>query len=143
MKKENKVTGKKGEDIAKTYLKKSGYEIIETNFRCKVGEADLIVKKAGKISFIEVKTRKQRVFGEPAESVDTKKKKHIYKVAEFYTYFHKLYDIPMSLDVIEVYILAGQKPRIAHIMNAIIDKPEKAFQKNWNQLEFGDEENEI
>ncbi len=129
MKSENKILGKKGEKLAREYLEKMGYIIIETNFYCRFGEIDIIARYNDKLAFIEVKTRGQDVFGKPAESVDFIKRNRIYKVAEFYTYINELYDVPMSLDVIEVYVLESNKVRIAHIKNAIIDNPYATFFK--------------
>lgn len=127
MKSENKILGKKGEKLAREYLEKMGYIIIETNFYCRFGEIDIIARYNDKLAFIEVKTRGQDVFGKPAESVGFIKRNRIYKVAEFYTYINELYDVPMSLDVIEVYVLESNKVRIAHIKNAIIDNPYATF----------------
>lgn len=129
MKSENKILGKKGEKLAREYLEKMGYIIIETNFYCRFGEIDIIARYNDKLAFIEVKTRGQDVFGKPAESVGFIKRNRIYKVAEFYTYINELYDVPMSLDVIEVYVLESNKVRIAHIKNAIIDNPYATFFK--------------
>ncbi|MBQ8299368.1 MAG: YraN family protein [Clostridia bacterium] len=129
MRNENKIIGKRGEKIAREYLEKMGYVIVETNFYCRFGEIDIIAKYNDQISFIEVKTRCQEVFGKPAESIDYLKRNRIYKVAEFYTYINELYDVPMSLDVIEVYILEPHKSRVAHIKNAIIENPYATFFK--------------
>lgn len=127
MKNENRKMGRLGEKFAREYLEKKGYTIIETNFYCRFGEIDIIVKLNDEISFVEVKTRGQELFGNPADSVNSIKKNRIYKVAEFYTYIHELYDVPMSLDVIEVYIYEKDKKRIVHMKNAIIDNPYDTF----------------
>ena len=127
MKNENKKTGADGEKIAQQYLEKEGYEIIDKNFYCRFGEIDIIAKRGEEIVFVEVKTRKQSKYGEPAESVTKCKQNNIYKVAEFYTYFYQLYDTPMSLDVSEVYIFDDGETRVAHIKNAIIENPYKTF----------------
>lgn len=116
--------GSMGEELAQDFLKHRGYKILETNFLCRFGEADIIATCDGELSFIEVKTRGQELFGSPSDAVTYKKRKHIYKVAEFYLYKHQIVDIPISLDVIEVYLLNEGKTRIVHLRNAIIDKPE-------------------
>ena len=123
----NKKIGMKGEDLAKKFLEQKGYEILETNFYCRFGEIDIIAKINNKIAFIEVKTRRQIRYGVPAESVTNHKKRHIYKIAEFYTYLYRLYNIPLSLDVIEVYLFKDKDARIEHIENAIIENPRKTF----------------
>lgn len=127
MKCDNKKVGVMGEKIAKEYLEQEGYTILETNFYCRFGEIDIIAKLNNEISFIEVKTRKQIVYGFPAESVNKSKRNHIYKSAGFYTYLYNLYNFPISLDVVEIYLFEDKEPQIAHIKNAIIEDPRKTF----------------
>lgn len=120
---DTEMIGVKGEKLAQNFLKRRGYQILETNFKCKWGEADIIATKDGEISFVEVKTRGQNFFGSPADAVNLTKRKHIYKVAEFYILKNNMRDIPISLDVIEVYLLKKNEPRIFHLRNAIIENP--------------------
>lgn len=127
MKCDNKKVGVMGEKIAKEYLEQEGYTILETNFYCRFGEIDIIAKLNNEISFIEVKTRKQIIYGFPAESVNKNKRNHIYKSAGFYTYLYNLYNFPISLDVVEIYLFEDKEPQIAHIKNAIIEDPRKTF----------------
>lgn len=119
----NQLVGKRGENLAQNYLKKKGYNIIETNFRCDFGEADIIATKDKEIVFAEVKTRTQEVYGTAADGITFQKKKHIYKVAEYYILKNKLFNFPISLDVIEIYLYINMPERIIHIKNAIIEKP--------------------
>jgi len=56
------ITGKEGEKIAAAYLKKNGYRIIEINFRCPIGEIDIVAKEKDDLVFVEVKTRKSMEF---------------------------------------------------------------------------------
>ena len=53
----NLLKGKNGENIAKNYLKKQGYRIIDTNYKTKIGEIDIVAMKDKVLSFIEVKSR--------------------------------------------------------------------------------------
>lgn len=129
MYKENKMVGAIGEKIAQEYLEKNGYEIIDKNFYCRFGEIDIIAKRNGELNFIEVKTRKQIRYGNAAESVTKIKQNHIYKSAEMYIYIHGIYDMPISLDVIEVYMFDDKENRVEHIKNAIITNPHKTFVK--------------
>lgn len=117
------IRGAKGESVAQNYLKENGYSIIETNFKCHFGEVDIIASKDNELTFVEVKTRGQEMFGTPAESINYYKQKHIYKVAEYYIYKNKIMNIPISLDAVEVYLFEDNTPKIEHIKNAIIEKP--------------------
>lgn len=121
-KENNKLTGNYGEDIACEFLEKQGYEIIERNFKCKIGEIDIIAKDREEIIFVEVKTRNILQYGKPAEAVDKPKKKHIYRTAEYYMLIHNILDVFVRIDVIEVY-LNKKTYKINHIKKAIIDRP--------------------
>ena len=80
-----KKTGDEGEEIAKLYLQKNGYQIIGENLHSRFGEIDLVGKKGNDIFFIEVKRRKNKNFGSALESVTEQKKKKVLKTAEYYT----------------------------------------------------------
>ncbi len=113
MKKNNKLIGKMGEDIAVDYLKKKKYEIIKRNYVNEYGEIDIIAAHDGYLIFIEVKTRNGTQYGTPAEAVDSHKIRKISQVASGYIQYKHLYDYPVRFDVIEV--CDGE---INHIENA-------------------------
>ena len=121
---DNKEIGKLGEDLATKYLETLGYQIIERNFRCKVGEIDIIAKDKDEVVFIEVKSRKILSYGKPGDAVDRIKRKHIYRAAEYYLLIHNGLDIYTRIDVIEVY-LNKEKYRINHIKKAVIDRTQE------------------
>lgn len=102
----NQLIGEIGEKLACEFLKEKGYILIERNFRCRQGEIDIISKDTleGELVFIEVKTRRNYLYGYPAEAINNYKKKHIYKSAKYYIYRKKISNIPIRLDVIEVFI---------------------------------------
>ncbi len=77
-------TGKKGEHLAIDYFKKHHFEIIDTNYRCRYGEIDIIAKKNSKLHFIEVKTRKSSIFGHPVQAYTYQKQQKIIKSAWTY-----------------------------------------------------------
>ena len=108
-----KSIGKLGEDLATIYLNRMGYKILARNFRCRVGEVDIIAKDVEEIVFIEVKTRTNNIYGEPSEAVDYIKKENIIKTANYYLYINKLYNKSIRFDVIEVFL--SNKFHINHI----------------------------
>ncbi len=114
-KRDNKLKGKTGEDIACSYLKKSGYEIFSRNFCTDVGELDVVASDGEALVFIEVKTRMNDKFGTPAEAVDYHKRKKINNVAAQYIKKFRYFDVPVRFDVIEVYL--GER-KVNHIVNA-------------------------
>ena len=110
-------SGKAGEAVAAEFLKKSGYKILEKNFRKTYGEIDIIAKKEENIAFVEVKTRKNDIFGTPAEFVTKEKQKKIIKTAYTYIQKHNL-DVEFTFDIIEVYMDDKKVKNINHIKNA-------------------------
>lgn len=91
------------ENIAIVYLRSEGYHILERNFRCRLGEIDVIAMKNGYLHFIEVKYRSVKTLGLPEEAVDYKKQRQISKVASYYIMKkEKFLDIPCCFDVIAI-----------------------------------------
>lgn len=88
--------GRKGEDLARAFFKKKGFNIIAHNFRSRFGEIDLILTKNHAIRFIEVKYRRSDEYGLPEESVQKKKQAKIRKTAVFWL---RLRQLPMDSEV--------------------------------------------
>ena len=99
---EHITTGKKGEAIAYDYLKKKGYNIVEINYKNKIGEIDIICKDKDELVFVEVKTRSSYRFGLPREAVNEWKQNKIHNVAMVYLMKNKLVDGKYRFDVIEI-----------------------------------------
>lgn len=96
--------GRIGEDKAAAYLTERGYQILEQNYRCRLGEIDLIAKDGRFLVFIEVKYRTSQRYGDPAEAVDSKKQFKIYQTARYYLYQQGYsQDQPCRFDVAAVY----------------------------------------
>lgn len=111
--------GQSGEDKVVKHLQQKGYRILVKNYRCKVGEIDIIAKDDGILVFIEVKTRSGIGYGFPAEAVTPRKQRQISRVAQWYLAEQQLFDLPARFDVITV--LGGKTPandHIEHIDNA-------------------------
>ena len=77
--------------------------------------------------FVEVKTRSQKRYGNPAEAVDKRKKKHIYHAAEYFMLINRIENLFCRIDVIEVYIYENNI-RINHLKNSILEKPYRKFE---------------
>lgn len=97
-----KHLGKKGEDFAAGILEEEGYRILERNFRCPIGEIDLIAEKDGELTFIEVKTRRTMKFGIPAEAVTREKQRRIRAAAEWYLKNCSAAYIKVQFQVVEI-----------------------------------------
>lgn len=83
-KKQNFSKGRQREDEAKIYLIKNGFEFIESNFSCDLGEIDLIMDDKGWLVFVEVKYKNDDIFGRPEEMIDKRKMAQVKRVAEYY-----------------------------------------------------------
>lgn len=113
-----KELGTLGERLALDYLKKQGYRIIQTNFKCKFGEIDIIAYHQKAISFIEVKARSTDQFGPPEEAVTRTKQERQKRIAQYYLYKKKIMpEIPCRFDVVSIR-LSGKEPQINLIQNA-------------------------
>ncbi|MBR4880673.1 MAG: YraN family protein [Clostridia bacterium] len=116
---DNKEIGDYGERLARRYLKLRLYRIIDTNYKTRHGEIDIIAKKGRYIVFVEVKTRKEEhteSYGRPALAVNYQKRQHIRHGVKSYLVRSNT-DLSPRIDIIEVY-LREKGHRIEHIKNA-------------------------
>lgn len=115
-----KETGSAGEKLAQAYLKKHGYRIIETNYRCPEGEIDIIARHKDYLVFIEVRTKRSNTFGSPEESITATKMAHLRSVASHYLQSHEKLPPLWRIDVVAVELdPSGKATRIDVIENAV------------------------
>ena len=108
MKDKTKITtGKEGEKIAADFLKKDGYRIIDKNFRCPLGEIDIVAWEKGTIVFVEVKTRKSSELGYPEQAVGIKKQKKMSQLALWFMQKKKIIDASARFDVVAITMLSS------------------------------------
>ena len=77
-------TGKRGEEIAREYLKKKGHKIREQNYRTKYAEIDLVTEHKNTLVFVEVRTKIGERFGSPEDTINKRKLWKLQKNAEAY-----------------------------------------------------------
>ena len=97
-----KQTGGSAEDLAIKYLRKHDYKILETNFRCRYGEIDIITTKKDYLVFIEVRAKKNLSFGSPEESVTDIKKERLATLADYYLQTHQNLSAQWRIDVVAI-----------------------------------------
>ncbi|QSZ26621.1 YraN family protein [Aceticella autotrophica] len=117
----NKIVGNLGEKIAEKILKDSGYKIIDKNFKCSIGEIDIITEKDNNLIFIEVKTRTSIKYGSPSDAVNFYKRNKIIKVAQTFIMLNKKYiNFSIRFDVFEIFLKPStfELNKINHIKNA-------------------------
>lgn len=116
--KKNKALGARGEEAAVRFLDRRGYEILERNWTCFAGEADIIAKDENTLVFIEVKTRKNCEHGFPSEAVTRTKREKYEKIALAYLADYDDEDFPVRFDVIAIVVIGPSKAMIRHQINA-------------------------
>lgn len=114
--------GRDGETLAAAFLVSKGARVIARNWRPSRagvrGEVDIIAQIGEFLCFVEVKTRASDERGAPQEAVDAAKQKQLSRLANAYVSQGDGIEVPCRFDVIEVYLVPGEKPRVAWIENA-------------------------
>lgn len=109
----------RGESYAAYYLKRCGYKILNQNYSVGFAEIDLIAKKKNVLSFVEVKQRKDMLYGTPGQAVTPAKQWKIRKAAQMYLAQNKI-KCEVSFDVVEIYGSCSDEklPKLVHIKGA-------------------------
>ncbi len=109
--------GALGEERAEAFLRERGYRIRERNYRCPLGEIDIVAEEGDTIVFVEVKTRKGLAFGWPKEAVGRRKMRKLSQVASFYLKEKGLLERKARFDVVSI-ILSPEGEDIEILPNA-------------------------
>ena len=116
-------TGILGEKLAKDFLKRRGYRILETNYRCPEGEIDIVAKHKDSLVFVEVRAKTSLGFGSPEESITPAKQEKMRAAAFHYRQAHNNLPSLWRIDVVAVELnQKGEPSRIELIENAVGDK---------------------
>ncbi|HRG38072.1 MAG TPA: YraN family protein [Bacteroidia bacterium] len=117
---EHNECGTKGEKLATVYLKEKGYTILETNWRHRNLEADIIAVHSGVMIIAEVKTRSSNYFGDPETFVTKQKQSNLRKAANGYIQQKQL-DLEVRFDIISVILdKISDQATVNHIENAFL-----------------------
>ena len=103
-----------GEDKAAAFLLRQGYRIIERDWKSGRRDIDIIATDGNEVVFVEVKTRRNRLFGEPEEAVDYRKLQNL-RLAINHSIKYRRIDNDVRFDIITVVGTIGQEPEIEHI----------------------------
>ena len=117
MKMERKETGDAGEQLALQFLKNRSYTIVECNYRCTIGEIDIVASIEEYLVICEVKTR-QGGWLHPSVSITPRKIRKLRQLGQFYINHKKKYHLQPRFDVITVQLHPNQEPIIDHFVNA-------------------------
>lgn len=111
---EHNLFGRDGEDAAVEYLLRSGYAVVDRNWRSGHKEIDIVAEKDGVLLVVEVKTRGSSDYGSPEDAVSAEKMRRTQRAADAYVRYHRL-DMPVRFDIISV---LGKDRKIHHIEDA-------------------------
>lgn len=112
--------GKKGEDLASSFLLENNISIIERNIRTDYGEIDILGEENGTLIFFEVKTRRSKLYGNPEDAVNKIKKEHMVNSALDYLQSYPGKDVDWRIDVIAINIGKQGEINFEWFKNAII-----------------------
>jgi putative endonuclease len=109
--------GQRGENVAARFLRNQGYKIIERNFKCDVGEVDIIARDGRVLVFTEVKTR---AYDDPTpeDQVNLEKRHQLTKAAKYYLARYGTPQPPARFDVVAIVWPSGRDPQIRHTPDA-------------------------
>ncbi|MFW6126044.1 MAG: YraN family protein [Chloroflexota bacterium] len=111
-------TGARGERMAVDFLKRKGYHIRETNYRCREGEIDIVAENGPFLVFVEVRTKTDASFGTPEESITAAKKQKLISLAQAYRDSHTGLPSDWRIDVVAIELHEkGHKSRLHLIKN--------------------------
>jgi putative endonuclease len=107
--KERISLGRLGEDLARERLRGLGYRILKTNYRCRLGEIDLVARDGDVLVFVEIKTRRNEPLGQAKEAVTRRKQAQLSKVALAYMKSNNLWGSKARFDVVAIGLIDGRK----------------------------------
>ncbi len=112
------VRGRLGEDLAAAHLISQGLIVLDRNWRCEVGEIDIVAKEGDALVVCEVKTRSSARFGHPLEAITSTKTARLRRLAACWIREHRVRPFEIRIDVVGIILGAGE-PEIEHVRGAI------------------------
>ncbi len=112
--------GNWGEELAGRFLEERGYSILDTNYRCRYGEVDIVAQDGEELVFVEVCTRHGGGFGAPEESLSAAKVRRLVTTCQDYIQRRAKEDTEWRIDLVCVHLdRGGEAPRIHHLRHAV------------------------
>ena len=111
----NQALGAYGELLAARYLTSQGMVLLDHNWRCPVGELDLVLREGKTLVICEVKTRTSNDYGTPHEAIDRSKVERLRRLAAAWLRVHSARPDDIRLDLVAVLQPRGGEPEIDHV----------------------------
>lgn len=118
MREKNREKGKIGEDIALNFLRKKGYEILQTNYTYNHHEIDIVARDNDQLVIVEVKLRSSDAFENPEDAVSRQKIRFLVNAAEAYI-FENNFEGETRFDVVAIF-KNDNKFEIQHFEDAFL-----------------------
>jgi putative endonuclease len=112
---QNSALGAYGERVAARHLADEGLVVLDRNWRCALGEIDLVLRDGDELVFCEVKTRSGTAYGHPLEAVDPVKADRLVRLADSWVEQHGLVDPPVRFDVVAVIRSTRGAAQVEHV----------------------------
>ena len=107
--------GRRGEQLAADYLTAQGLHVIERNWRCSLGEIDLVAREGAETVFVEVKTRAGLGYGHPLEAITAAKLARLRRLAAAWCEAHPGAAASIRIDAVAVVASRSAPVRIEHL----------------------------
>ncbi len=117
---DRKELGERGEQAAAAYLERIGFEILDTNWRTKAGEVDIVATDGDVLVLVEVKTRRSLKAGTPEEAVSATKQRRLGKLAGAYVQRLEREPETVRFDVVTIYVLGEDRALLRHHRAAFV-----------------------
>ncbi|GAB3668478.1 YraN family protein [Nocardioides korecus] len=111
----NDSLGAYGERVAARRLVEDGMEVLERNWRCELGEIDLVLRDGDVLVVCEVKTRTSSAYGHPLEAVDRRKCDRLRRLAARWLAEHDVRASGVRIDLVGVLLDGPGRPGLAHL----------------------------
>jgi putative endonuclease len=112
------VRGRFGEQLAAAHLQAQGLIVLDRNWRCDVGEVDIVARDGDALVICEVKTRSSRRFGSPLEAITPEKAARLRRLAACWVRAHGVRPHVIRIDLVGIVVGAGE-PEIEHVRGAV------------------------
>ena len=113
------AVGRYGENVAASFLTRSGWQVVDRNWRGPSGELDIVALQGTELIVVEVKTRRGDGFGHPAEAVTPVKLARLRRLAGQWLAAHDLHPTSVRIDVIAVRTAAQGAASVEHLIGVV------------------------
>lgn len=107
--------GRRGETLAAEFLERAGLQLVERNWRCPIGEIDIVAIDGNDLAFVEVKTRSSVAFGHPFEAITVQKLTRLRRLAFAWCEAHDTRAPRIRIDAVSVIAARGREPVIEYL----------------------------